>query len=256
MKSLAVIAALAVAAVAQTPLPEWVLQLSRAKHHLKTAFHSIPNYVCQETVNRFEKRRGRQMQALDTLHFEVAQVDRQEMIALPGAASFADTNLNAYNSAGLLGTGAFSALPSALFVSDNARIWPHDGPVSAGRLAFDYDIPAFLSGYQIATPTASATVGERGTFWLDAESFDLIKIEDHAVDIPLSVAMNSVDATVEYSRVWIGGSDVLLPRTAVMVVVHPDGSQRRNELRFSGCREYGSESTISFGDPAGKKKQP
>jgi hypothetical protein len=47
----------------------------------------------------------------------------------------------------------------------------------------------------------------------------------------------------------IGSSSVLLPQSAELVVVNLDGTEMRNEIKFSGCREYGSESTVRFGDP-------
>jgi hypothetical protein len=34
------------------------------------------------------------------------------------------------------------------------------------------------------------------------------------------------------------------------VVLNLDGREMRNRIQFSQCREYGSESTVRFGDPA------
>jgi hypothetical protein len=145
----------------------------------------------------------------------------------------------------------FSTLPLSLFVADVARITLHheeaglhEGP------GYDYEIPAFLGGLKISSGQASATVGVRGTFWVNAESLDLTRIEEHAVDVPAQLGMKEIDTTVEYARMQIGNSSVLLPRSADLVVTTPDGGERRNQIEFSGCREYTSESTVRFGDPA------
>jgi len=52
---------------------------------------------------------------------------------------------------------------------------------------------------------------------------------------------------------------MLLPQSAELVVMKLDGREMRNRIEFSRCREYGSESTVRFGDlaeppPAGKKQ--
>lgn len=270
MKWLTIGASLAAVAISSVcgqnpldPLPDWVLQLSRAKNHLKENFERIPNYVCRETVERYRYGRtpGRIAVTLDSLQFEVAQVEHKEMLAKPGAKGFEDKDLSAYMSAGLLGTGQFSATTLNLFVTGGARITPHrEGAARppAGP-SYDFEIPAFLSGYTIVTPGARAVVGQRGTFWIDAESLDLIRIEDHAVDIPRAVGMSEIGSTVEYARMRIGNSNVLLPQSAELVVTNLDGTEMRNKIKFSGCRVYGSESTVSFGDPmepppAAKKK--
>src|ERR1035438_2658369 len=106
----------------QDTLPDWVLQLSRVKNHLKENFERIPNYVCQESVERFERRPGQaQARKVDSLHFEVARVEDKELLALPGASEFEDKGVSAYMSTGVLGTGEFSTLPLSVFLANLAR---------------------------------------------------------------------------------------------------------------------------------------
>ena len=236
----------------QDALPEWVLQLSRVRNHLKENFKRIPNYVCQESVERFERKAGQsQVRRADSLHFEVARVQNKELLALPGAAGFEDRDLTTYMSSGVLGTGMFSTLPLNLFVANGARVTLHqEGAEPHAGQGYDYEIPAFLGGgIKIATDRARATVGVRGTFWVDAGSLDLIRIEEHAVDVPPQVGMTQIDSTVDYARMRIGDSSVLLPQSAELAVTNLDGSEQRNKIEFSGCREYVSESTVRFGDP-------
>jgi hypothetical protein len=37
--------------------------------------------------------------------------------------------------------------------------------------------------------------------------------------------------------------------SAIMLLADSNGRETRNEISFSGCREYGSESVIRFGPP-------
>lgn len=235
----------------QSTVPEWVLQLSRVKHHLKENFERIPNHVCSQTVERFEKRPGHaQFAQLDTLRFDVAYVQNKELLARPSDSGFEDRDISAYMSRGMLGTGAFSTVTTALFVADNGRIVSHRqaGSLPHSQTSYDYEIPQFLSGFEIATNRAKAVVGVRGTFWVDAESLDLTRIEEHAVDLPMTLEMSEVVTTVSYDRVRIGSSSVLLPQFAELAVSNRNGSERLNKTTYSECRQYGSESTVRFED--------
>jgi hypothetical protein len=60
--------------------------------------------------------------------------------------------------------------------------------------------------------------------------------------------MCRVEDVMDYHRVKIGDGDFLLPETSKMTVLFNDGQESQNETRYSGCREYGAESTISFDD--------
>jgi hypothetical protein len=55
---------------------------------------------------------------------------------------------------------------------------------------------------------------------------------------------------MDYTTVKIGAGEFILPEVSTMDVLYNTGDEARNETRFSGCREYVGESTISFDDPA------
>jgi hypothetical protein len=251
------LAAVSVVVSGQDALPDWVMRLSRVKHHLRDNFVRIPNYVCKETVARFQETRGR-VEKVDSLEFEVAQVEHKELLARPGGG-FEDKALSSLVSTGILGTGAFATQPMNLFVVDRARVTPHREPGASSEEGWDYDIPAFLGAYLIERDGVQMSVGVRGTFWVNPESMELIRIEERIVDAPPQSGLSASNTTVGYARMQIGSSNVLLPQSAELTAVHLDGSKMRNEIKFSGCREYVAESTVHFGDtvetpPVVKKK--
>ena len=254
MKLLAIGATLAVFGGMTLPaqdLPAWVLELSRVKRHARESFQHIPNYVCQETIDRFAKRpRQESFEKLDTLHFEVASVGGRELLAKPGARRFEDVDPSSYILEGVIGTGSFSGSVLNLFVHDNAVISHREAQVqSLVALAYDFEMTAFSSGYQLKSESASATVGLRGTFWVDKESLDLLQIEEHAVGIPHDLGMSDVDTAITFAPVSIGSSVALLPQTAETIIKERQGGENKNVTRFSGCREYTSESVIHFDAP-------
>ena len=239
------------------PCRIWVMRLSRVKHHLRDNFERIPNYVCKESVDRDQETRGRDVK-VDSLEFEVAQVEHKELLARPGGG-FEDKRLSSLVSTGILGTGSFASQPMNLFVTDRARLIARQESGAASEEGWDYDIPAFLRGYVVERDGVTVSVGVRGTFWVDRESMDLIRIEEEMVDPPPQTGLRASSSNVAYARMQIGSSSVLLPQSAELTVANLDGSKMRNEIKFSGCREYVAESTVHFGDtvetpPVVKKK--
>jgi hypothetical protein len=249
--SIGVVALLELSALPAQDLPDWVLQLSRAKHHARSNFERLPNYACFQTVERFDKGpRDRVFRPLDTLHLEVAFVGGKELYARGGGHFDAESPSDLI-STGAFGTGTFTSTARNLFVLDASRPtgWSReyrDGKPEA--LRFDFEISQMKGPLTLQTGSVTAVVGERGSFWVDPESLDLLEIEDHAVDIPPELLMIDSQTNIRYAKVRIGSSDVILPRTAEMLVLRSSGGISRNVSEFSGCREYGSESTITFGD--------
>ena len=255
MKLLAIAVALAGIAVPALPgqdLPPWVLELSRVKRHARESFQNIPNYVCQETVVRSARSGSRgSFRESDTLRMQVASVAGRELLAPKGAKRFEDLDPANYVDEGVIDTGSFAGLVRNLFVNDSALIG-HSSEAqieSRAALAFDFQMTAFGSGYNIQSGSVSVAVGLQGTFWVDKESLDLLKIEDHTVDIPRAMSMAAVDTAIVFAPARIGGNLVLLPKSAETVVKERNGAEKRNAVQFSACQAYTSDSVIDYGAP-------
>ena len=260
----AALAVLLMAALPGQDLPPWLLLLARVKQHARATFEHIPDYVCLETVRRFERPRdGESFRPIDTLRLEVALVGGKELFAREGAARFQDGEVTDFATAGLIGSGAFAAVPLNLFVRDVARITPlsADGIFGGVALAFNFEESAMSSGYVVQAGGSKGQAGLRGTFWVDPQTLDLVHLEEHAVDPPPNLLMRDIATSIDYARTRIGSSDPLLPQSAETVVTDFHGAETKNSIEFTACREYTSQSTIHFGvsvldppPPAPKKK--
>jgi len=229
-------------------LPDWVLALSKIKRHAREDLQRIPNYICLETVERFEAYPREGLRKRDTLRLQVAVVDGQELMA-PAEAGRLDTdNPDRYSRGGTLGTGAFSAFAANLFVNDNSRTtgWGREDTGGSPVWRFDYIISERQSGFRLSTLGGEAVVGERGSFWADAKTLDIQSIEAEATDIPVRLGLRGVFVRIDYHRVTMGKTDLLMPKTAEMVTLSYNGERRQNVITFSGCREFHSESVIKF----------
>jgi hypothetical protein len=259
----AALAVLLTAALPGQDLPPGVLLLARVKQHGRASFQHIPDYACLETVSRFEKpRNGASFTPIDTLQLEVASVAGKELFARKGAPRFQDGDVRDLASEGLIGSGDFSATPLNLFVHDAGWITaPSEAGLSDRKpLRFEFEVPVLAGAYWIQTRGVKATVGVRGTFWVDPQSLDLLRIEQHDVDLPPELHVRDIATTIAYARTRIGSSNPLLPHSAETIVTDFSSGWQRNAIEFSGCREYHSESVVHFEDvvpkppPAPRKK--
>jgi hypothetical protein len=233
----------------QELLPEWVTTLAKIKRHNKVELQRLPNYVCLETVERFEKRAGaKSFQRRDTLKLQVAVVGGDEMMALADSPHLESMDPNRFSRAGALGTGAFSSFAANLLVHDNGRTtgWSKEELDDRPVWRFDYEIPAWRSGWHLMTLHGDVIAGERGSFWVDARSLDLLRIEISATDIPVLFDITDVATRIDYGRTLMGQAELLMPRYAESLLTDITGERRKNQMTFSGCREYHSESVIKF----------
>jgi hypothetical protein len=247
----------------QAELPEDVLLLNRIKAKMEQNLSRIPNYTCLETMVRGQHASNRLVIAApgksvpfrtrDIVRFEVAEVGGVELFARPGEHNFEKRDLRELASTGLIGDGIFSGFAHDVFRSAANKFVDE---VIDGRklLRYDFRIPLFMSGYRVGTDAARALVGYHGSFWADPETSDAVRMDVIADDIPPETGLAEMVNRVDFARVHIGGSDALLPQSAEMTARVLEGSENRNRISFTHCREYGVQSVISYedlSDPAG-----
>ena len=139
-----------------------------------------------------------------------------------------------------------------------ARITPlsQEGILTGTTLGFHFEESAMTAGFFVQSGGSKGQAGLRGTFWVDSQTLDLVRIEEQAVDLPPILLMRDLTTSINYARTRIGSSDPLLPQSAETVVTEFHGAERKNEIEFTGCREYSSESTIHFGAPVPEPPPP
>jgi hypothetical protein len=91
-------------------------------------------------------------------------------------------------------------------------------------------------------------VGYRGSFYVEPQTFDLMRLEIFVDDIPATLKLKSISDRMDYARIRIGEGDFLLPESSDVVLVDLNGHVDRNQLRFSACRQFTGQSKLSFDD--------
>ena len=234
-------------------LPPGVLLVSRIKARVKEQIAHMPQYTCLETLQRSRKRSGPkgETKSQDTVRLEVLFTGHKEFFDSPGGRDFKEENPRVFVGSGLIGNGMFAGDLQTLFVNDQGLFTYRGEEPLAGRPAvkWDYRVPLLSSLYSITTPSGSAVVSMKGAFWADPVTFDLIRLEVRADEIPPILEINDAITTVEYARTRIGQTDVLLPQTGELRLIGIAGEESTDRFEFTHCRSFQSESSISFAEP-------
>jgi hypothetical protein len=234
-------------------LPPGVLLVSRVKARVKEQIAHMPQYTCLETFERSRKRAGPkgELKSQDTVRLEILFTGHKEFFDSPGGRDFKEEDPRVFVGSGLIGNGMFAGHLQTLFVSDQGLFTYRGEEPLAGRAAakWDFRVPLLSSGYSINTPSGSAVVSMKGTFWADPVTFDLIRLEVRADEIPPILAITDAITTMEYARTRIGQADVLLPQTGELRLLGTSGEESLDRFEFTHCRSFQTETSISFADP-------
>jgi len=160
----------------------------------------------------------------------------------------ADSDPAHFVASGMIGTGDFGIALNNILAS--ARFTYAGKEQLNGREAekygFHFDMDP--SAFRISVPGGQGPVGEQGFLWADPKTLDLIRLEDHATEIPPSLPILSQSTTLDYGRVRIGERDILLPQRADENLLFSPNVESFSHVEYSGCRSFETETTIHFGD--------
>jgi hypothetical protein len=227
--------------------------LDQIKEKVRANLSRQPDYMCLETVDRFWRRSAAsEFERLDTLHLEVGLAGDREMFAWRGARKFSDKDLSDLVGSGAVGSGNFAMRARNVFLSGGATFTDRGEALVGERkaLRFDYEVPARASGYRVRGAAFEAVVGFHGSFWVDAATLDLLRLEVEADDIPAELGLARTHDVLEYAPIRIGEADFILPSSSQLTMVSARGHENQNRTRFTGCRQYTAESRLSFDDGA------
>jgi len=233
-------------------LPREAVLLARIRQNVQRELAHLPDYTCLATVERSARHRAAHLQErVDIVRVEVAHLGDTELFSLPGANRFEEQLPSQIVGSGLATTGEFALHLRSVFARSTAITWHGEEDLDGRRaLRYDFGVPSLFDSWTIRVGGVSAEVGTRGSFWADAQSLELLRLEIHAERLPPHLPVREVVSRIDYGKVRIGSSDVLLPQSAQLILTDLAGEQHQNATEFSHCRQYLAESVITFGEPA------
>ncbi len=186
-------------------------RLSLVKHHVATAFQSQPDYTCHVTFDRYRRQAGELAERkVDTVIVEVAYIGNREMYAWPGEGKFSDTPLTSMMAQGMIGDGTFAAQAQNVFARDiGVETFAGDDQEKDGsgrklwRWAYQISVSNNDWNVQAADQELhehEQKVGSDGSFWIDLQTLDLVKMETRATGLLDSFPLRSVATNVNYGE--------------------------------------------------------
>jgi hypothetical protein len=244
------LAMLALALRAADDLPKWVVDLAHIQRTMGDELKRLPNYTCSETIDRYKAQGAEKLRRIDQLRLNVAVVNRKELYAWPGG-DFQDISLPDMVRNGFIADGSFSSMAHTVFANRGVRTSFAGEQTQQGRrlVRYRFTVSAAVANWDIRLGTVAAQVGASGWFEADASTLDVTTLEIAAEDLPSWLLARSLVQTTQYSRVLIGSREVLLPRLTELRSESFGGEKLYNRTAIGDCREFGSQTTITFDEP-------
>ena len=77
---------------------------------------------------------------------------------------------------------------------------------------YDYRVPLLVAGYTVQLASGAIQVGMKGSFWVDPDTLDLLRLEVYADDILAGSALEEAASSMTYSRTRIGDARCVAAR--------------------------------------------
>ena len=151
---------------------------------------------------------------------------------------------------GALTKGDFVMHARNIFLRDQAVFSSPRAEKLGDRAAIrlDYEVPVAKSNFEIRADGQKAVVGYKGTAWVDENTLQLLRISIEAEGIPSKIRVRSMRSEINYAMVQLGDAKVLLPSSSQYTLQHSSRVDLSSRIEFSGCRQYGATSNLSFDD--------
>jgi hypothetical protein len=212
----------------------------------------LPDFLCNETVERFEDFGGKGNWARkDALGVKLSYLDHAEdyhLITLNGRP----TTQSFLSMRGAWSQGEFGSMMLEVFNTESHAVFRWDHWTHLRKRAtqvYSYRIKQGTSNYKLAYSTGSVPVevivGLEGKVYLDGETNDIVRLTNHAVDIPLDFPVRQAITVLDYASQDVGGKQYVLPLHAD-VRMGTGYLRTKNDVTFSGFRKFQGESTITF----------
>lgn len=252
--------------------------LKRAIANVTANMNGIQNYTCVETVRRdyyrprastlpqacsavLQEREhpgpamALQLFSADRLRLDVTTTEKGEIFSWVGASKFDDAGIQDLVHQGPIGTGAFEAFLSVIFEKDVKQFKVMGERFVDGRrlMEYSFSVSRTASHYRVQMDRGSGwfTSAYSGLVLVDSETADPVRLSIQSEELPRATETCQTRARLDYSRVKLGTRELLLPQQTTQRFISETGEETENITTFSSCREYSTESTISFfGDDA------
>jgi hypothetical protein len=214
--------------------------LKRTRQKMSDSIGVTQDFLCSLTIERSQKRGTAAPVAMPVLKVDGGVINGKELFARPAneADVAAVQELLLQLSRG--GTGPFALYSRPLFLTNNATFYTAPEETKDGRklLRWEFAMPKETARYAPRVVDKTVALGYSGTFWADAESGDITRIELRADTPTPEMGLAGIVQSVDYGRVNIAGASVLLPVSSLLTLQEPAATESRIAIKYENCHKH------------------
>ena len=236
------------ARAASVPAAQLDPLIEQARYEAFEYSDKLPNFVCREVMNRME-RAGRRAgwQTIDILETDLVYEDGKEDYRNIKINNWA-VKKDMKQLEGSWSMGEFASTLLSIFVPASQTTFRFSRSSRAAgepALVYDFRIEEPDSQWNVTTAGSSIKPAYKGAIWIHEKTARVLRIETEAFNLPPDFDLDTVEMTVDYGFVRIGGEEYLLPvESENLACWRGSNNCSRNKIEFRNYRKFGAESTI------------
>jgi hypothetical protein len=212
---------------------------------------TLPNFVCQEVMSRFESETSRPIWLpVDVVTASLVYENGKESyrgVTIDGRS----TNKGMEQLRGAWSTGEFGSILMQLFAPATAADFRFRNDSLLGgkhAKAFSFYVARENSQWRVEAAGQATQPAYGGSVWIEPQTARVLRVEMQAHDLPPRFPASRVESSTDYEYFQIGAEKYLLPSHCETWTCD-QGSTRcaRNVIYFVDYHKYASESNIQFG---------
>jgi hypothetical protein len=224
--------------------------IEKARETAENFRETLPNYSVKQFTTRFQANGGPRasFQPIDNVSTDLVYENGKESyrnILVNGKAP-----KGKLEESGSWSKGEFeSVLRDVFHPSTNADFRPSGTATIVNRSSkvYKFVVEQENSHWRIQTEGQSYFPAYKGTMWIDKETSRVLRIEMQTRNVPKAFPIDTVESTVDYDFVRIGGTPFLLPvHSENLMCVRGTSTCMKNIIDFRNYRKFGADSTIIF----------
>jgi hypothetical protein len=213
---------------------------------------TLPNYVCQEVVSRYES-------STQPPSWHAVDIVSTDLVYENGKENYKNITVNGkptnkpLEETGAWSTGEFGTLLIDLFspATDAEFHFRRDGRTSGvDAKIYDFTVKRENSHWDIHFGSQQYTPGFEGSTWIDPKTGRVLRIEIEAKGLPSGFPSDHVESATDYQYMRLGDAQQYLLPVHAEILSCQRGTNycSRNTIDFRNYHKYTGESSIQFGD--------
>jgi hypothetical protein len=211
----------------------------------------LPNYICRQMTTRYRSfAQPINWKPLDVISADVVYEKGREQyrnIAVNGKA----TNKKLEQIGGAWSKGEYGSVLADLFApatDTQFRLRGNGSIAGVDTAVYDFFVELQNSHWSIHVPSQVFRPAYGGSIWIDRKNGRVMRIEIQARRLPEEFPLDTVEASVDYQYVRLGGvTEFLLPVHAEMLSCQRETNAcSRNAIDFRNYHKFEGESTIKY----------